>query len=92
MDVYNQSISLSLRERYLITQALVLGIEKLAEARAEPGLRQELSNMNDMGELLKSPFFAPFTVAVLETQNYNGQPCTTATTIVYYEEDEDLPF
>ena len=82
----------SLRERYLIAQALVLGIEKLAEV--EPGPMREYSNMNDMGELLKSDMFAPFTMAILETLARMGTPATTAATIVTYSEDvpDDLPF
>ena len=84
------SIHLSLRERYLIAQALVLGIEKLAEVE---GPMREMSNMADMAELLKSPMFGPFAVAVLECQRAMGKPATTAATIVYYEEPvEDLPF
>ena len=78
---------LDLRERYLIAQALVLGIEKLAEVK---GAKREYSNMQDMGELLKAPMLAPFTMAVLATQQAMGKPATTAATIVYYEdEDED---
>ena len=85
-----QSYILSLRERYIIAQALVLGIEKLAEVK---GSMREYSNMQDMGELLKTPALAPFTMAVLECQRALGKPATTAATIVYYEEPvEDLPF
>ena len=84
------SVHLSLRERYLIAQALVLGIEKLAEVE---GPMREYSNIQDMGELLKSQMFGPVTVAVLECQRAMGKPATTAATIVYYEEPvEDLPF
>ena len=91
MDIFSESVSMSLRERYLTAQALVLGIEKLAEV--EPGPMREYSNMHDMGEMLKSPWFAPFTLAVLEAQKQMGKPATTAATIVYYNEgDEDLPF
>ena len=87
-----KSIHLSLRERYLIAQSLVLGIEKLAEV--EPGPMREYSNINDMAELLKSAMFAPFTLAVLEAQKQIGKPATTASTLVYYvdPELEDLPF
>ena len=83
---------LSLRERYIIAQALVLGIEKLAEVE---GPHREMSNMLDMGELLKSQMFGPFAVAVLECQRAMGKPATTAATLVYYEDEgdvEDLPF
>lgn len=79
-------IVLSLRERYLITQALVLGIEKLAEVK---GSMRENSNMQDMGELLKIPSLAPFTMAVLECQRAIGKPATTAATIVHYKEEEE---
>ena len=78
-DTVPSLIQLSLRERYLIAQALVLGIEKLAEVE---GPMRGLSNMQDMGELLKSPAFAPFAIAVLETQRAIGKPATTAATIV----------
>ena len=82
----------SLRERYLIAQALVLGIEKLAEVKDGP--MREYSNINDMAELLKSAMFAPFTLAVLEAQKQIGTPATTASTLVYYVDPalEDLPF
>ena len=90
-EAKTSSVNLSLRERYLIAQALVLGIEKLAEV--EPGAMREYSNMQDMGELLKSQAFAPFAVAVLECQRAIGKPATTAATIVHYEEPvEDPPF
>ena len=89
-DAKTTSVQLSLRERYLVAQALVLGIEKLAEVE---GPMREYSNISDMGEMLKSPMFAPFTLAVLEAQRAIGKPATTAATIVYYEEPvEDLPF
>ena len=85
------SVNLSLRERYLIAQALVLGIEKLAEVE---GPMREYSNMQDMGDLLKSQMFGPFAVAVLECQRAIGKPATTAATIVYYEDEEEaeIPF
>lgn len=79
-------IVLSLRERYLITQALVLGIEKLAEVK---GSMREYSNMQDMGELLKIPSLAPFTMAVLECQRALGKPATTAATLARYRYEEE---
>ena len=91
LDAYPEKVELSLRQRYLMTQALVLGIEKLAEV--EPAHLREYSNMADMGELLKTPAFAPFAVAILESLAATGKPATTAATLVYYEEPvEDLPF
>ena len=77
---------LDLRERYIIAQALVLGIEKLAEVK-DP--MREWSNMQDMGALLKTPMLAPFTLAVLETQRAIGKAATTAATLVYYEDEDE---
>ena len=79
-------VVLSLRERYLITQALVLGIEELAEVE---GPMREWSNIQGMGDLLKIPSLAPFTMAVLECQRAIGKPATTAATIVHEEEEEE---
>ena len=91
LDAYPEKVELSLRQRYVMAQALVLGIEKLGEV--EPSYRREYSNMADMGELLKSPAFAPFAVTILESLSATGKPATTAATLVYYEEPvEDLPF
>tara|TARA_R100000306_G_C4300334_1_gene104752 strand:+ start:285 stop:566 length:282 start_codon:yes stop_codon:yes gene_type:complete len=90
IDTDQGLIDLSLRERYLIAQALVLGIEKLEEAE---GPMRESSNMLDMHLLLTTPAFAPFAVAVLAARQAMGKPVTWATLdLVKVAEDEDLPF
>ena len=92
IDSDTQLVSFNLRERYILAQALVLGIEKLAEV--EPGPMREYSNIQDMAELLKSEMFSPFAVAVLEAQKSMGKSASTAATLVYYSDPdaEDLPF
>ena len=56
-----------LRERYLMAQALVLGIEKLNESNED---YKEISNMQQMAALASHPVFAPFTVAILCENEY----------------------
>ena len=79
IDKTTELTSFALRERHIITQGLVLGIEKLAEAE---GAMREWSNMHDMGDLLRSPLFAPFATAILAT---GGFPMSA--TLFYYEEE-----
>ena len=49
LDANPEHADLSLRQRYVMAQALGLGIETLGEV--EPSYRREYSNMADMGEL-----------------------------------------
>ena len=79
IDKTTELTSFSLRERYIITQGLVLGIEKLAEVE---GAMREWSNMHDMGDLLKSTLFAPFATVILATGDF-----PTAATLFHYEEE-----
>ena len=93
------TMTLSLRERYLMAQALILAIETLAE---EDERRREWSNMQDMGALLKSDALAPFAFAVLASLQAMGKTAyarewsnmMAATTAGGAIEDEaaDLPF
>ena len=85
IDSDTQLVSFNLRERYILAQALVLGIEKLAEVE---GAIREWSNMHDMADLLKSPMLAPMATAILAMETH-----TTAATLFHYEDEvEDLPF
>ena len=70
------SMKLSLRERYVLAQALVLGIETLA--KVEPASSREYSNMHDMGKLLRGNLLAPFTFAVLASLKTVGREAETA--------------
>jgi len=79
IDKTTELTSFSLRERYIITQGLVLGIAKLAEAE---GAMREWPNIHDMGDLLKSTLFAPFATAILATGDF-----PTAATLFHYEEE-----
>ena len=76
------------RERFILAQALVLGIEKLAEVE---GAMREVSNMHDMGDLLKSPMFSQMATAILAIETH-----PTAATLFHYicteDEVKDLPF
>lgn len=88
------SMKLSLRERYVLAQALVLGIETLA--KVEPASSREYSNMQDMGKLLRGNLLAPFTFAVLASLKAIGKEAETAQRLtgfvdVLNGETNDLP-
>ena len=64
--------SLSLRDRYIIAQALVLGIQALT--KVEPRVMREESNIEDMVDLLASQPFALFALAILQGMALTGDP------------------
>ena len=94
MPTQVSSMKLSLRERYVLAQALVLGIETLA--KVEPASSREYSNMHDMGKLLRGNMLAPFTFAVLASLKAIGKEAETAQRLtgfvdVLNGETNDLP-
>ena len=89
IDSDTQLVSFNLRERYILAQALVLGIEKLAEVE---GAMREVSNMQDMAALLRSPLFHLMANAVLASGEY---PAAENALVPENEPPfawEDLPF
>ena len=64
------NFTMSLRDRYILAQALILGIEKLGE---DVPPYQEISNMQDMADMLMQPEFILFVGGILIRQP--GEPC-----------------
>ena len=56
------NFKIGLRDRYILAQALVLGIEKLGE---DVPPYQEISNMQDMADMLIQPEFVMFVGGIL---------------------------
>jgi len=59
---------MTLRDQYILAQALVLGIEALAAVK--PPHREE-SNLRDMIDLAARPGIAPFTTAILASGQHS---------------------
>ena len=60
------TITLTMRERYIIAQALILGINELEKV---PGALKELSNIMDMEYLLENQFSEMATPARFSINN-----------------------
>ena len=69
METHN----LDMRERYIITQALVVAIKELEKV---PAPYTEISNIADMKELLKTTF-SEFAQVVEQIQEYQKEQVTT---------------
>ena len=65
--------NLDMRERFIITQALVVAIKELEKV---PAPYTEISNIADMQELLKTTF-SEFAQVVEQIQEYQKEQVTT---------------
>jgi len=65
--------NLDMRERFIITQALVVAIKELEKV---PAPYTEISNIADMKELLKTTF-SEFAQVVEQIQEYQKEQVTT---------------
>ena len=65
--------NLDMRERFIITQALVIAVKELEKV---PAPYTEISNIADMKELLKTTF-SEFAQVVEQIQEYQKEQVTT---------------
>ena len=65
--------NLDMRERFIITQALVVAIKELEKV---PAPYTEISNIADMKELLKTTF-SEFAQVIEQIQEYQKEQVTT---------------
>ena len=76
------NLPVTLRDRFILAQSLVMGIEKLGEVKPP---HQEISNMQDMADMAIRPELTPFTMTILWGHPlFNPSPYPTASNFIHH--------